>query len=178
MKITMPSKRPAFGDTQNYSSSDLHVTMMDVPKKTPVLSCLAWRLKPLKPASQRRLQDGVELAVEDLANNRDVTIFVTLPGFVYWPKEMFVDFVGYSQFRGDVERLCTATSDCIVLLTTTGTVVTIRIYGNDKAMTATKEDQNESFDSFEEEEGLTQDILPALKMTPKKKPASKKRGLN
>ncbi|CAB9508993.1 hypothetical protein SEMRO_370_G128380.1 [Seminavis robusta] len=176
MKIAMPTKRPAFGNTINWSSSDCHVTMMDTPKTTPVLSCFAWRLKPLKPASQKRLQDGVERAVEDLGNNRDVTIFVTLPGFVYWPKEMFVDFIGYCQFLGDVERLCTATSDCIVLFTTTGTVVTIRIFGNDKAMTATKEDQDESFDSFVEEEGLTQEVLSAVKMTPQKK-ASKKRGL-
>ncbi|CAB9531754.1 hypothetical protein SEMRO_3944_G352050.1 [Seminavis robusta] len=162
----MPTKKPAYCQKRGFSSKDLHVTIVDVPEKTPVLSAFAYKLKPLPMDSQLHLQDGVEAAVEEYANHRDVTMLVTLPGFVYWPKDQFVDFIGFCQFHGEVKRLCSATSDCIVLMTHTDYTVTIRIFGNDKMMEATTESADESFDSFEELEGLTQDILPAMKMSP------------
>ncbi|CAB9507874.1 hypothetical protein SEMRO_323_G117400.1 [Seminavis robusta] len=166
MKITMPSKKPAFCPKKGFSCKDLHIAIVDIPNKTPVLSAFAYKLKPLEMDSQMHLQDAVEAAVKEYANHRDVTMLVTLPGWAYWPKEQFVDFVGYCQFHGDVKRLCCATSDCIVLMTQTDYTVTIRIFGNNKLLEATTESKDESFDSFEEEEGLTQDILPAMKMSP------------
>ncbi|CAB9510464.1 hypothetical protein SEMRO_437_G142860.1 [Seminavis robusta] len=161
-----------FFDSQPGSNKDMDSLIQD-------------RIKPLTEKAQTFLTREVNRAI---MMGKDCTFVCTIGGKYYWKADEFKEWTGRFSLNQGVLRVVTSSNDCLVLLTKLKTVVTVLIYGNNrfdihkpaprvkvvpkkkaapkratpmpKKRFASKRDQDEEEDGFEEDYELSQQLTP------------------